>query len=83
MEINELLIRLAERRQKIGFFFLILICGLALLPWQLVAQERTGTASLPAHELGDQMIGADLGLLLPLFFQDFSGNCEAIEFMKV
>jgi len=37
------------------------------------AKEATVTG-LPGHELGDSTISLSLGMLIPLFFQDFSGN---------
>jgi hypothetical protein len=38
------------------------------------AQEGERVLGLPEHELGDQILGMDAGLLIPLFFQDFAGN---------
>lgn len=71
---NRLLFRLAAKRQKASFFFLIFFSGLVLLPLPVSAQQGTNTSNLPAHELGDQMLGINVGLIFPLFFQDFYGD---------
>jgi hypothetical protein len=74
MKKNKLHFRLAAGRRKTGVLFLLLAGSLALLPVPAASQVGESVAGARPYELGDQMVGIDFGVLIPLFFQDLSGN---------
>ncbi len=52
---------------------LLVWCSISIFPQDNEEEDEPRAVAFPRHTLGDQQLGIGAGLLIPLFFQDFSG----------
>jgi hypothetical protein len=53
--------------------FVVLFLGCAVRLFSQDEEEEPRAVAFPRHTLGDQSLGINAGLLIPLFFKEFSG----------